>query len=244
VIKKSLQTTLEHLLKLNALLWIQVGGMSVSISLGVLILGTYHTGDSLWKLIFIFLGELFLIIFSITSFSVYLSNSATIRAEKLGLRKTLGTSGWSLFLETSAQTTLLMLLSILLSIVLVDVSLFWIGLNFETLLHSYGVVHYGLLLLIIFIVSEGVLFVILGVALAPNVQSKFDETTLRAKAWFIRLTKVLIQLSVLFLVLAGILMVPLFYSSTVLSRVALLYLVFYLLLISWWVVNKKTSSPN
>lgn len=239
MIRKALKYTLDKLLSLNTPLWIQVGGMTMSISLGVIIFSTYPTGETTLEISLLFLTELFIILFSIASFSVYLSKIASRRAEKLGLRKTLGTSGWKLFLETSAQTSLLVILSIILSIAIVDVSLALAGVNFGSLLQNFGVLHFGLLLLAVFIVSEGVLFIIQGVALAPNAKADIDTTTLYEKSWLSKLSFSLIKLSLILGVLILISIVFLLITEPVILRVSILYLVFSGMLASWWHINRR-----
>lgn len=239
MIKKALKNTLSQLLSLNTPLWIQVGGMTMSISLGVILLSTYPAGETTLEITLMFLTELFIILFSIATFSVYLSKVGTRRAEKLGVRKTLGTSGWKLFLETSAQTSLLVILSIFLSIAIVDVGLALAGVNFGSLLQNFGVLHFGLLLLAVFIVSVGVLFIIQGIALAPNAKADIDTTTLNEKTWLLKLSHSLIKLSLILGALVFISLILLLIAEPVILRVFILYIVFYGMLASWWHINRR-----
>lgn len=136
MIKKSLNTTIEKLLALEPPLWMQIGGMSASISFGVLIFTIHQSIHSNFVFALILLIELLVVLYSVSTFSIYLTNRGIANADKLGLRKTLGASGWNLFLEISAQTTMLMLLSILFSVGLIDVSTLVAGLSFETIRKS------------------------------------------------------------------------------------------------------------
>lgn len=242
MITKALKNTLEQLLSLNMPLWIQVGGMTMSISLGVIMFSTYPSGGTTLEVTLLFLTELFIVLFSIATFSVYLSKIAAKRAEKLGMRKTLGASGWNLFLETSAQTTLLIVLSIFFSIAIVDVSLALTGVNFGALLQSLGVVHFGLLLLAVFIVSEGVLFIVQGVALAPNAKADFEATTLYEKIWLLKLSRALNKLSLVLGCMVLLAFVLLHFTEPIILRVSILYFAYFGLLASWWFINRKIST--
>lgn len=232
------------MLGLNASLWLQVVGMAISMALGVTIFSTYHSQGSTLELTLLLLTELFIVLFSISTFSIYLSKSAVKRSEKLGLRKTLGTSSWNLFLETSAQTTFLLMVSIVLSIGLIDVGMLLAGLSFELVLQSIGILHYGVLLLSVFILSEGMLFIIQGVALAPNARNEFEETTLYEKNWFLNLIKVLCRLSILFGLFALVSFVLLWFSGAIGMRATVLEIIFYIILITWWALNRKQGKIN
>lgn len=219
-------------------------GIAVSISLGVTIFSSFQSGATILELALLMLSELFIVLFSIATFSIYLAKMAAKQSENFGLRKSLGTSSWNLFLETSVQTTLLVLLSILFSVGLIDVSMLIAGLNFEVVLQSIGVLHYGALLLAVFILSEGMLFIIQGVALAPNARSEFDATTIYEKHWFLRLAKALCKLSMFFGLLAIVSFVFLYLSKDLPSSAPLLEVVFYSLLFTWWFVNRRENSES
>lgn len=242
--KKALSDTLKQLLGLNTLLWVQVVGMAVSISLGVTIFSSFQSGGSTLELAFLLLTELFIVLFSITTFSIYLAKMAARRTDTLVLRKTLGTSSWNLFLETSAQTSMLVILSIVLSIGVADVTMLIAGLNFEVILQSIGVLHYGALLLTVFIVSEGILFIVQGVALAPNARSEFEATTLYEKQWFLQLTKILYKLSVLFGVLSIVAFLLLYITCSMPFKVIIIESIFYLALAVWWIINRNERKAN
>ena len=241
MIKKALKETIDQLIGLNPNLWLQVGGMSVSMSLGVTVFSTYRSGGTTLELALLLLTELFIVLFSISTFSIYLAKAATKRSEKLGLRKTLDTSNWDLFLETSAQTTLLVTISIICSIGVIDVTMLIAGLNFEIVLQNIGALHYGALLLAVFILSEGMLFIVQGVALAPSARSEFAATTLYEKNWFVRLARILSNLSMFFGLFTLISFCFLFLTSTVYIGAIILEIFFFLLLILWWVINRKKT---
>jgi hypothetical protein len=207
VIKKALQTTLQDLLDLNPALWVQVVGMSASISFGVLVFSNHHTMHSKYVIALIVLIELLIVLFSVATFSVYLTKRGVAQADKLGLRKTLGATGWNLFLEISSQTTLLIVISMVLSIGILDVCMLMAGLSFENILQSIGVVEYSILLLAVFLISEGTLFIIQGIALAPKMKTDYNETTVFEKSWFLKLANLLFRISFILLVLVSILLI-------------------------------------
>lgn len=229
---------LNELLALEVTLWMQVGGMSASISFGVLIFSIHQTIHSPLVIALIILIELLIVLYSVSTFSIYLTKRGVANADKLGLRKTLGASGWILFLEISAQTTLLMLLSILFSVGLIDVSLLMAGLSFETILHSIGVFQYGILLLIVFLLSEGTLFIIQGIAMAPNMKTDYNATTVFERTWFLKLAKVLFKISFILLVLiSGLLVALLLFFINIVAMKVLLILHFGVLGF-WYFYNK------
>lgn len=239
MIKKALHTTLEELLALETSLWVQVAGMATSISFGVLIFSIHQSIHSYLVIAFILLIELLVIIFSVATFSIYLTKRGVTNADKLGLRKTLGASGWNLFLEISVQTTLLVLISIILSVGIVDVCLLMAGLSFEAILHNIGVFEYGLLLLTVFILSEATLFIIQGIALAPKMKTDYNTTTVFERSWFLKLAIFLFKISFALLILISVLLVGLllfFVNSIAIKILLILHLG---VLGSWYFYNKR-----
>lgn len=238
MIKKSLNTTLEKLLALEPPLWMQIGGMSASISFGVLIFTIHQSIHSNFVFALILLIELLVVLYSVSTFSIYLTNRGIANADKLGLRKTLGASGWNLFLEISAQTTMLMLLSILFSVGLIDVSTLVAGLSFETILNSIGVFQYGLLLMTVFLLSEGILFIIQGIALAPNMKTDYNTTTVFERSWFLKLARTLFRISFVALILIGLILIALvlFFINSIAIKVLLI--LHFAALGGWYYYNK------
>lgn len=240
MLKKSLYSTLEKLFALDTPLWMQVGGMSASISFGVLIFTIHESIHSNAVIALILLIEILIVLYSVSTFSIYLTKRGVANAEKLGLRKTMGASGWSLFLEISLQTTLLMLLSIILSVGLIDVSMLTAGLSFEIMLHNIGVFQYGTLLLMVFLLSEGTLFIIQGIALAPNMKTDYNETTVFERSWFLKLGNTLFNISFIFLILIGIILISLllFFVSSI--GIKILLIIHFSVLGIWYYYNKST----
>jgi len=241
VIKKALQSTLQELQTLNLSLWVQVGGMSASISFGMLLFSLHKELHASWAWGLILAMSLLIVLFSVSTFSIYLAKKGIGSADKLGLRKTLGTSGWRLFLEIAVRTTLLILISIILSIAFIDAATLMVGLKFEYILNNIGVIQFASLLLLVFILSEGGLFIIIAVALAPQIKANINETTLYEKLRFEKITKWLSFLSLVINVLIGILVLvlTLFYVEEM--AIKMLVYIFYSLLIGWYSFNKYRS---
>lgn len=239
MIKKALHTTLEELLSLKTSLWMQVIGMAASISFGVLIFSNHQFVHS-WQIIgLILLIEFLIVIYSVATFSIYLSNKGIKNAAKVGLRKTMGATGWNLFVEISAQTTMLLVLSIFISVGIIDVSMLIAGLSFETILNSIGVFQYGMLLLTVFLLSEGTFFIIQGIALAPNMKTDYNTTTVFEKSWFLKLEKALFKISFALLLLISLLLIGLvlFFINGVALKVLLI--LHFIVLGSWYFYNKR-----
>ncbi len=230
---------LSELLALRLSLWVQVGGMSASISFGMLIFSIHQSVHSNGGLLLVLFIELLIILFSISTFSVYLTKRGISNAEKLGLRKILGASGWSIFIEVAVRTTLLITLAIIISIAIIDVATWVVGLSFEHIIQSIGILQFGTLLLVVFIVSEGVMFIIIGVALAPTLKQSINKTTSYDKYWFEKLGKLLSKTSMLLAgIIAVLLLVLIFYFVKELA-LKILVLIFYMLLVLWHFYNKK-----
>ena len=240
MLKKSLNSTLQRLLALDNPLWMQVIGMSASISFGVLIFTIHQSIHSVGVVALILLIEILIVLYSVSTFSIYLTKRGIANAEKLGLRKTMGASGWSLFLEISIQTTLLILLSIVLSVGLIDVSMLMAGLSFELLLNNIGVFQYGTLLLMVFLLSEGTLFIIQGIALAPNMKTDYNETTVFERSWFLKLAKTLFKISFVFLILIGVILIALLLFFVSSLGIKVLLIVHFSALVIWYYYNKRT----
>ncbi len=238
MIKKPLQNILHELLALKPSLWVQIGGMSSAISFGVFLFSIHQTIHSNLGIALIIVLELLIIIFSITTFSIYLTKRGFGNAEKLGLRKILGTSSFRLFTEVAVRTTLLIILSILISIGIMDVSTWLVGLSFEYMLQSIGVLQFGTLLLAVFLVSEGVLFIIIGIALAPNLKENISETTNFEKYWFSKLEKLLSSTSLWLSLLIALLLVLLIALFKLPISIMLLLIGFYIFLVAWVFYNK------
>ncbi len=241
MIKKALQSTLQELQALNLSLWVQVGGMSASISFGMLLFSLHKELHASWAWILISVISLLIVLFSVSTFSIYLAKKGIGSADKLGLRKTLGASGWRLFLEIAIRTTLLIIISIILSIALIDAATLMVGLKFEYILNNIGIIQFASLLLLVFILSEGGLFIIMAVALAPQIKANINETTLYEKSRFEKITKWLSILSLALNILIGILVIvlTLFYVEAV--AIKILIYTFYALLIGWFYFNKRRN---
>ncbi len=239
MIKKALLTLFNNLIALDKSLWMQIGGMSVSLSFGAFIFTLYKTSHTSSEITLVLLIELLIILFSVLTFSTYLSNKGAASAAKLGLRKTLGTTGWRLFLEISIQTTVLVILSILFSVGIMDVSLLMAGLSFETIINSIGVIEYGILLLSVFILSEAALFIIQAIALAPQIKSDYNATAIFEKTWFLKIGKTLLKVSFVLLILISLLLVILllFFISNIAIKVQLI--LHYTVLCIWYYNNKR-----
>ncbi|MCF6353227.1 MAG: hypothetical protein L3J06_09480 [Cyclobacteriaceae bacterium] len=229
---------LNELLALNPSLWVQVGGMSSAISLGVFLFSMHQTIHSNQGIALILVLELLIILFSVATFSVYLTKKGFGNAEKIGLRKILGTSGFQLFIEVAVRTTLLITLSILISIGIMDVSTRLVGL-FEYMLQSIGVLQFGILLLIVFLILEGALFIIIGVALAPNLKQNINEITKFDKYWFTKLGGLLLKSSLLLVVIIAVLLSVFTIGFVKLTALKLLILIFYTLLVLWYLHNRR-----
>lgn len=238
MIKKAILTTLEQLLALETRLWVQVGGMAASISFGVLIFTIHQSLHSNYIIALILLIELLIVVYSVSTFSIYLTKRGIDNADKLGLRKTLGASGWNLFLEISAQTTLLMILSILLSVGIIDVSMLMAGLSFETLLHSIGVFQYGIFLLTVFLLSEGTLFIIQGIALAPNMKTDYNATTVFERSWFLKLANLLFKISFSLLIAISLLLISLLLFFIDDAAMKVLLILHFGVIGGWYYYNK------
>ncbi len=238
MIKKPLQNVLSELLALKPSLWVQVGGMSSAISFGVFLFSIHQTLDSNLGIALILVLELLIVLFSVSTFSIYLTKKGFGNAEKLGLRKILGASGVRLFIEVSVRTTLLVILSILISIGIMDVATWVVGLSFEYILQSIGALQFGTLLLIVFIVSEGVMFIIIGVALAPNLKESINETTRFEKYWFGKLGRMLLKTSVLLLLLITVSLTVLVVLFNQPLSMLLLISIFFIFLVAWCLYNK------
>jgi len=242
VIKKPLQNVLNELLALKPSLWVQVGGMSSAISFGVFLFSVHQSVNSNLGMALILVLELLIILFSISTFSIYLTKRGFGNAEKLGLRKILGASGFRLFIEVSVRTTLLIILSIIISIGIMDVTTWLVGLSFEHILQRIGVLQFGTLLLVVFIISEGVMFIIIGVALAPNLKESINKTTNFEKYWFEKLGKMLSTTSVLLLVSIALLLVWLLVLFSQPMATLMLIIIFFGLLVTWCLYNKYRAS--
>ncbi len=231
----------NELLALNPSLWVQVGGMSSAISFGVILFSIHQTIHSNQGIALILVLELLIILFSVTTFSVYLIKKGAGNAEKIGLRKILGTSGFRLFIEVAVRATLLIILSILISIGIMDVSIRLVGLSFEYMLQSIGVLQFGTLLLIVFLILEGALFIIIGVALAPNLKQKINEITKFDRYWFTKLGGLLLKSSLLLVVIIAALLSIFTIGFVRLTALKLLILIFYTLLVLWYLHNRKQT---
>ena len=243
MINRALQKILEQLLSLNTGLWIQIGGMAVSFSLGVLLF-TFSSTQPNNSIVLLLLIEFLIIILSISTFSIYLTKGASNVAEKVSLRKTLGATGWSLFLETSIQTILIVLLSILFSVGLIDVSMPFAGLSFESNLNNTGMFQYSLLLFIVFMLSIAILFIIQGIALAPNIKSDINATTFFERAWFNKLTKILKWVSFILGISTGVLLFYLLIFLETDLGLKILSLMFYAIMGLWWRYNNRRGTTT
>jgi len=241
VIKKTLLSTLQELQTLNLALWVQIGGMSASISFGMLLFSLHRELQATWAWGLILAISLLIVLFSVTTFSIYLAKKGIRGSEKVGLRKTLGTSGWKLFLELSVRTTLLIILSIILSIAFIDAATLMVGLKFESILHNIGLIQFATLLLVVFILSEAGLFFIMGIALAPQVKANIKETFLYEKLRFEKIKKWLSLLSLVINSIIGILVILLTIFYIEAFAIKILIYIFYALLIGWYYFNKNRS---
>lgn len=233
---------LNELLALKPSLWVQVGGMSSAISFGVFLFSVHQSINSNRGMTLILALELLIILFSISTFSIYLTKRGFGNAEKLGLRKILGASGFRLFIEVSVRTTLLIILSIIISIGIMDVSTWLVGLSFEHILQRIGVLQFGTLLLVVFIISEGVMFIIIGVALAPNLKESINKTTHFEKYWFNKLGKMLSTTSIFLLVSIALLLVSLLVLFNQPMTTLILIIIFFSLLVAWCLYNKYRTT--
>jgi len=242
VIKKPLQNVLHELLALKPALWVQVGGMSLTISFSVLLFSLHQTINSNQGIALILVLELLIILFSVSTFSIYLTKRGFGNAEKLGLRKILGASGARLFIEVSVRTTLLVILSIVISIAIMDIATWLVGLSFKSILQSIGALQFGVLLLLVFLVSEGAMLIVIGVALAPNLKESINETTNFERYWFRKLGKMFSKISVLILALIALLLAALLVLFTQPIATRLLIFIFFSLLVAWCLYNKYRIS--
>jgi len=233
---------LNELLALKSSLWMQVGGMASAISFGVFLFSVHQSINSNQGMALILVIELLIILFSVSTFSIYLTKKGFGNAEKLGLRKILGASGFRLFIEVSVRTTLLIILSIIISIGIMDVTTWLVGLRFEHILQRIGVLQFGTLLLVVFIVSEGAMFMIIGVALAPNLKESINKTTNFEKYWFNKLGKILSTTSVLLLVSIALLLALLLVLFNQPIATLILIILFFSLLVAWCLYNKYRTS--
>ncbi len=233
---------LNELLALKPSLWVQVGGMSSAISFGFFLFSLHQSISSNQGMVLILVLELFIILFAVSTFSIYLTKRGFENAEKLGLRKILGASGFRLFIEVSVRTTLLIILSIIISIGIMDVTTWLVGLSFEHILQRIGILQFGTLLLVVFIVSEGVMFIIIGVALAPNLKENISETTHFEKYWFAKLEKLLSRAGFTLSLLIAILLVMLVVLFTQPLSIILLIILFFIFLVGWYLYNKSQKS--
>ena len=215
--------------------------MSASISFGMLLFSLHRELHASWAWLLIVAISFLIVFFSVSTFSIYLAKKGISAAEKLGLRKTLGTSGWRLFLELSVRTTLLIILSIILSIAFIDAATLMVGLKFEYILNNIGVIQFATLLLVVFVLSEAGLFVVLGVALAPQVKVNIKETTLYERLRFKKIKRWLSLLSLVISIVIGVLvtLLTLFYVEA--FAIKILIFTFYVLLIGWYYFNKKRN---
>ncbi|MCF6359192.1 MAG: hypothetical protein L3J29_00335 [Cyclobacteriaceae bacterium] len=233
---------LNELLALKPSLWVQVGGMSSAISFGVFLFSVHQSINSNQGMALILVLELLIILFSVSTFSIYLTKRGFGNAEKLGLRKILGASGFRLFIEVSVRTTLLIILSIIISIGIMDVTTWLVGLSFEHIIQRIGILQFGTLLLVVFIVSEGVMFIIIGVALAPNLKESINKTTNFEKYWFEKLGKMLSTTSILLLVSIALLLISLLVFFNQPMATLILIIIFFSLLVTWCLYNKYRAS--
>lgn len=241
MIKKALKSTLQELQALNGPLWVQVGGMSTSISFGMLLFSLHNELHSKWGWVLMICIELLLILFSVSTFSIYLAKKGITSADKVGLRKVLGASGWELFLEISARTTLLIVIAIVLSIALIDTTTLMVGLRFENILFHIGVLQFASLLLAVFLISEGVLFMIIGIALAPEIKINIKETTSFEEDRFRKITKSLSGISLILALIIAVLAIFLTVLYVELIAIKILISVFFALSIGWYYFNKSRN---
>ena len=95
-------------------------------------------------------------------------------------------------------------------------------------------------MLLVFLLSEGTLFIIQGIALAPNMKTDYNETTVFERSWFLKLANTLFKISFVFLVLIGVILISLllFFVSSV--GIKVLLIIHFSALGIWYYYNKRT----
>ncbi len=244
MIKKALAPLLKELLALVPQLWLQVIGISAAISLSVLILNIHASMQSKTGTLVTIAIALVIVLFAATTFSVFLLHRHHLKSAKLGLRKLLGTRSWKLLVEATLQTSFLVVLAMLISFGVIDVSTMLAGLNFTFILKNIGVMHYSLFMLGFFLLSVSALFVIQGIALAPKAKDNITKTTLQEKQWFISIKQTLANISLYLCALLAVSLVVLVSVYHQPVGISLLLFFYFAFLMGWCLLNKQQQQAT